>query len=111
VTVPREYQAVFNRWCAERVPESARASVQVGYRIHGDQVTLTERHPPAFPELDAAWTSTRVAQLRHNDPEPGLWRIYRPVDDGWEPYDHPAATMPEPLLAEIASDPATLFWG
>lgn len=104
---------MFSRWCADRVPGHARASLQIGYTIHGDHVTIVERHPPAFPELTSAWSSVYVAQLRHNDPEQGLWRIYRRVGDSdkWERYDHPPTTMPEPLLAEIVDDPHSVFWG
>jgi len=109
--VPTEYQALLIRWCADRVPGHARARLQIGYRIHGDQVTITERHPPEFPELNWAWSTTQIAQLRYNDPEQGLWRLYLPVEDGWQRYDHPPAATPEPLLAEIAADPASVFWG
>lgn len=111
---PEEYQELFHRWCAGRVPDAARAGLQVGFSTHGNQVTIVQRRPPAFPELDAAWSSTRVAQLRHNDPAKGLWRIYRPSvdpDGGWHRYDHPPAETPEPLLDEIAADPTSLFWG
>jgi len=111
VAVPKEYQALFSRWCADRVPGHARASLQIGYSIHGDQVTIVERHPPEFPELNSAWSSTPVAQLRYNDPEQGLWRIYQRVDQSWRHYEHPPATMPDPLLNEITSDPKSVFWG
>jgi hypothetical protein len=111
VAVPKEYQALFSRWCADRVPGHARASLQIGYSIHDDQVTIVERHPPAFPELTSAWSSTPVAQLRYNDPEQGLWQIYQRVDQGWKHYELPPAPMPEPLLAEISSDPRSVFWG
>ncbi|MBO0848183.1 MAG: DUF3024 domain-containing protein [Pseudonocardia sp.] len=108
--VPKEYQGLFSRWCADRVPGHARATLQVGYSIRGDLVTIVRRRPPRFPELHSAWSSTPVAQLRHNDPEQGMWRIYQRVNDRWERYDHPPATIPEPLLAEIAGDPGAVFW-
>jgi hypothetical protein len=111
MAVPKEYQALFGRWCADRVPGHARASLQIGYTIHGDQVTIMERRPPAFPELASAWSSVHVAQLRYNDPEQGLWRIYHRVDDSWRRYDHPPNAEPDPLLAEIVDDPRFVFWG
>jgi DUF3024 family protein len=114
VTAAKEYQALFSRWCAQRVPQHARDRWQVGYRIHGDEVTIVERHPPCYPELESAWSTTRVAQLRHNDPDKGLWRIYVPSDahgGGWRRYDYPPTSMPEPLLDEIADDPSAIFWG
>jgi hypothetical protein len=113
MAVPKEYQELFSRWCAERVPEHARAALQIAYSIHGDQVTIVARRPPIYPELNSAWSTVRVAQLRHNDPEKGLWRLYRPSESpngGWHRYDHPPATMPEPLLAEIVNDPHSTFW-
>src|SRR5262249_22952068 len=73
VPLPKEYQGLFSRWCADRVPGHARASLQVGYSIRGDLVTIVRRKPPRFPELNSAWTSTPIAQLRHNDPEQGMW--------------------------------------
>jgi hypothetical protein len=114
VSVPKEYQALLSRWCAERVPEPARSRLQVGYRIHEDLITIVERRPPAYPELQSAWSTTPVAQLRHNDPEKGLWRIYLPTggaEPGWKRYDHPPAATLDPLLAEITADPAARFWG
>lgn len=110
MAVPKEYQALLSRWCADRVPRHARATLQIGYTIRDDQVVINERHPPTFPELNWAWTSRPVAQLRYNDPEQGLWRIYQRIADGWKRYDHPPATMPEPLLDEIAADPRSVFW-
>lgn len=106
----KEYQVLFSRWCADRVPGHARANLQIGYSIHGDLVTFVERRPPRFPELNSAWTSSPIAQLRYNDPEQGLWQIYRPVGDGWKRYDHPPANTPEPLLAEIVDSPSSVFW-
>jgi hypothetical protein len=102
MAVPQEYQDLFVRWCAEQVPARLKDRLQVAYSIHGDQVTISERRPPPFPELDAAWTAAPVAQLRYNEPEKGLWRLYRPEgEDGWEQYDHPPSTSVESLLAEI----------
>jgi hypothetical protein len=111
VPVPKEYLALLSRWCADRVPAHVRSRLQVAYKIHGEQVTITERRPPAYPELNSAWSIARIAQLRHNEPEKGLWRLYRPTDGGWTRYDHAPSTMPEPLLAEVARDPHSVFWG
>ena len=58
---------------------------QVGYTIQGDDITIHDRRPPTYPELDASWATVPVARLRHGDPEPGRWTLYRPaVADGWE---------------------------
>lgn len=111
--MPKEYQPLLSRWCAERVPAQTRGSLQVAYTIHGDEITIVQRRPPAYPELNSEWSSTPIARLRYNAPEKGLWRIYLPTDGdepGWKRYDHPPASTPEPLLDEIAADPSSIFW-
>lgn len=108
--VPTECQALLSRWCAERVPAHARATLQIGYRIRGDEVTLLERRHPEFRDLNWAWSSRPVARLRYNDPQPGFWRLYQPAEDGWRCYDHPPSTALATLLAEIATDPRAIFW-
>ena len=105
--VPKEYQPL----CPAGAPHVCRrapgARRYIAYTIHGDQITITELAPPAYPELNSAWSATRIAQLRYNDPEKGLWRIYLPVagNGGWKRYDHSPAHNPEALLTEIAEDP------
>ncbi len=112
VAVPGELRAVFGRWCAGRVPAERRDTLQIGYLIQGDEVTIMERHPPAFPELGPAWTSMPVAQLRHGDPAPGLWSLYTPDGEDWRRYDAAdPAPDPERLLAEVELDPTHVFWG
>jgi hypothetical protein len=110
--VPEEFHTLFGHWCAARVPEERRDELQVGYTIQGDEVTIVRRHAPAYPELGAAWSSARVAQLRYGEPEPGMWTLYGPHEDDWRRYDAvPAADRPEPLLDEVERDPSGLFWG
>jgi len=112
VAVPEEFRALFSRWCASQVPADRRDSLQIGYLMHGNEVTIMERHPPTFPELGAAWTSMPIAQLRYRDPERLLWSLYLPAGEDWRRYEgaHPAA-RPERLLEEIELDPAGVFWG
>lgn len=101
MTLPEETRRRLAAWCADRVRAAGRARHQVAYTVHEDVVTLLDRRPPEFPELGAAWSRRRLAQLRGGDPGPGLWSLYRPVgEDGWErsgsPDDDPIA-----LLARI----------
>jgi hypothetical protein len=101
--VPEEFQSVLGRWCAGRVPDDRRDELQIGYTIQGDEVTIVERHPPKYPELGHAWTSTPVCQLRYGDPEPGLWSLYLPTGaDDWQRADRvPPADRPEALLDAV----------
>jgi hypothetical protein len=82
MAVPEEIRTRLSEWCATRVPDSARGQRQVAYTIHGDQVTILERTPPAYPELGPAWSATPVVRLqrrREND-----WVLERPVgEDEW----------------------------
>ena len=82
MAVPESVQTRLSRWCADRIPHAERAQRQIGYTIHGDDVTVVDRRAPTYPELDLEWTSTALAQLRCNDPEPGRWSLYRPGPDG-----------------------------
>ncbi len=102
---------MFSAWCAARIPADRRASLQVGYLIHGNDVTILERRPPAFPELGAAWSSAKVAQLRYGDPEPGLWSLYAPDGEKWRRYESAdPVDYPQPLLTEVDLDPTDAFW-
>ncbi len=112
MAVPEEIRSLLSRWCAAQVPDERRDAMQVGYTIQGDEVTIVRRHPPEFPELGAAWTSVRVAQLRYGDPKPGMWSLYVAGDDDWRRYDAvPPAATPEALLGEVERDRARVFWG
>lgn len=82
MAVSEETRHRLSRWCAERVSDVEREQRQISYTIHGDDVTIHDRRPPAYPELGAAWTSTPVALLRVDDPVPGAWSLYRPVGEG-----------------------------
>ena len=77
--VPEQIRTALSRWCADRVPDGERDRRQVAYTTHEDTITIVERRPPTYPELDSAWSSTPVAQLRGDDPEPGRWTLYRPA--------------------------------
>ena len=68
-----------------------------------DEVRLTERRAPEFPELTSAWSITPLAKLRYGMPGPGLWTIYRPgAEPGtWERFGTPSRD-PFELLARAA---------
>jgi hypothetical protein len=82
MAVPEEIRTRLSRWCAARVPDAEREQRQIGYTIHGEEITIFERRPPAYPELGPAWSSTPIARLRrHAD----RWLLDRPVGAGeWQ---------------------------
>lgn len=85
MTVPEQIRVRLSRWCAARVPESERGQWKIGYTSQDREITIIDRRPPAFPELDAEWSSTPLARLRLDDPEPGVWSLYRQAGDGgWQ---------------------------
>jgi hypothetical protein len=79
MSVPEQIRVRLSRWCAERVPDADRERRQIGYTTVGDRITIVDRRPPAFPELAAAWTSTPIAQLRDDSPEPARWSLHLPT--------------------------------
>ena len=85
MTVPEDVRHRLSLWCADRVPEDEREQRQVGYTIQGNEVTIHDRRPPTYPELDASWPGVAVARLRHDDPAPGRWTLYLSTGpDDWE---------------------------
>ncbi|MFI4991550.1 MAG: DUF3024 domain-containing protein [Solirubrobacterales bacterium] len=99
-------------FCESRVPEEHRDELRLECSHRGNSITIVERRPPWNPEIGAAWTSMKVAQLRY-DKAAGQWLLYC-SDSGerWWPYDDvgPSASV-DPLLAEIDADPTGIFWG
>lgn len=85
------------------VPADERAYRRIGWAVHEDEVRLTERRAPEFPELTTAWSITPLAKLRYGMPGPGLWTIYRPgAEPGtWERFGTPSRD-PFELLARAA---------
>lgn len=108
--MPEDHRDTIALWCARRVPARMRDQVQFGFTERAGRVTIVERRPPVYPELDLEWTSKPVAQLRFA--EHG-WTLYWADRNGrWHRYPHvaPSAT-PVPLLAEVDRDPTGIFWG
>lgn len=101
MALPEPVRAALSRWCAAQVPADERAGRQIGYTVHDREVTIVDRRPPRYPELGRAWTSTPLALLRADDPEPGRWSLYLPVGDRWR-RDGPAADEPLALLDRLA---------
>lgn len=93
MSVPEEFPARLARWCREVVPAAERTHRRLGWAVHEDEVRITDRRAPEFPELAAAWTSVPVARLCYRDPGPGLWTLYRPggEPDLWERFGAPAS--------------------
>jgi hypothetical protein len=99
--LPEPVRAALSRWCAAQVPAGQRDRRQIGYVVREREVTIVDRRPPRYPELGRAWTSTPLALLRADDPEPGRWSLYLPARDGWR-RDGPAADEPLALLRRLA---------
>jgi len=93
MAVPEEFRSRLALWCREAVPGAERDRRRLGWAIHGDEVRISARRAPSYPELSGAWTSTPVAKLCYRDPGPGLWSLYRPAArrDGWERFGEPAS--------------------
>lgn len=101
MAVPEETRHRLTLWCAAQVPAGHRDRRQIGYTIQGDEVTIVDRHPPTYPELDLAWTTTPLVRLRLENAPTGPWVLLRRGENS----DHwiRSATGPDPisLLADL----------
>jgi hypothetical protein len=97
MAVPEETRRRLSRWCADRVGEGDRDRRQISYSIQGTEVTIHDRRPPAYPELDREWSATAVALVRADDPDEDVWSLYLPAanGDGWQRSGEPG---PDPVL-------------
>ncbi len=96
--VPEEIRSRLSQWCAEVVPDAEREQQRLGYTIQGDEVTILDRRPPTYPELEVEWSATPVALLRLEDD--GGWVLYRAVaDGGWQ--HETAGPDPIALLEQV----------
>jgi len=98
------------RYCDERVPAEARSHIRIEHTVRGNAITIVERRPPWSELVGPEWSSTRVAQLRH---DAGLWTLYcSDSNDRWWLYED-ADPAPDvgPLLAAIDEDATGIFWG
>lgn len=101
MAVPDEIRHLLSQWCAARVPDSARELRQIAYTTQGDEITILDRRPPLYPELDTAWSATPIAQLRLAESESERWTLYlREGDDRWV-RDAGASGAPAELLDRL----------
>lgn len=85
MSVTEEIRGRLSAWCTARIPDAERRTRQIGYTTQGDEITIIDRRAPSYPELGTAWSTTALALVRNDDPQPGAWTLYRPSgDDGWE---------------------------
>lgn len=99
MALPEDTRHRLSQWCAARVPGAERGRRRVAYTTHGDEITISERRAPRFPELGSAWASHPMIRLRLDRPGTGRWIAFRPSgDDGdWQ------------RVGESAGDPITLL--
>jgi hypothetical protein len=107
MTLSEDDRQRLSQWCATRVPAGDRARRQIGYTVQGDEITISERRAPLYPELDSAWSSLPLVRLHHESPHSNRWLIYEWESAGrrWMPSgDH--GSDPVTLLDRYAADPA-----
>lgn len=100
MVVSEEVRTRLSRWCATRIPAEERRRRQIGYTIQGDEITILDRRPPTYPELDAGWTSTPLARLRRDAGDDG-WSLHRPVGGGRRWRADATGTDPIALLDQV----------
>ena len=104
--------AAVDRYCQTRVPERLREEIRIECHRRGTAITIVEARPPWSPEAGPEWSTSKVAQLRLDEPA-GIWALYWPDRNGrWHRYEQvsPRRTVSS-LIAEIEADPTGIFWG
>lgn len=107
MTLSEEDRHRLSQWCAARVPAHDRARRQIGYTVQGDEITISERRAPLYPELGTAWSSVPLVRLHHEGPHSSYWLIYAWSQQGrsWIPSGD-QGNDPIALLDRYAADPA-----
>lgn len=111
--IPEIDLARIARWCEARVPPQVRDQVRIEFTTRGSSVNVLERRAPFAPDRDPAWTSTRIAQLRHDAGSNGWSLYFRDRNDVVHDYRDaaPVGTRLIDVLAELDADPTAIFWG
>jgi len=107
-----EAMRAVDAYCDSRVPEDLREEIRIECTRRGKSITVVERRPPWNPDFGSEWSTTKVAQVRYDEPA-ATWTLYCPDSNGrWHVFDEvrPSPTV-EPLLAVIEADPTGIFWG
>lgn len=114
--VPALDLARIQRYCDGKVPAHLHDKIRIELDVRGRSVTILECRPPWAPEYGPEygpeWTRFPVARLRHLKAR-NVWLLdWRDRNLRWHLYD---LIKPTPnvdrLLAEIAEDPTSIFWG
>jgi hypothetical protein len=98
------------RYCEQRVPPRVRDKIRLEYEIRANSVTIVERRPPWREDLGPEWSRLTVAQLRYAN---NKWAMcWSDRNGSWHFYDlfDPTPDL-SAALAEIDSDPTSIFWG
>lgn len=112
IALPEPDLARILEFCGARVPARLHDKIRVEAEIDGRAVTIVERRPPWRPEYGPEWSRAPIARLRHSATS-GLWTLYWSDRHGrFHRYDliKPSRQVGR-LLAEVAADPTSIFWG
>ena len=100
------------RWADDRVPEHIRDQIHIELEVTDRTITILECRPPWHPDMGDEWTRFPIARLRYTKTR-DEWSLYwRDRNLEFHEYDllDPSSNVHD-LLAEIDSDPTSIFWG
>jgi hypothetical protein len=112
MAVPQDALSEVARFCEERTPGDLRDKVRLECSVRGNTITIVERRAPWNPSFGMDWTTSEIAQPRH-DARRETWSLHwRGSDERWHPYEGVRRSHNVGLLiAEIGADPTRIFWG
>ena len=114
-TIPEADLTRIRQWIDARnaaLPQSARADLRNELDVADLTVTIFECRPPWRPHLDPEWTRSPIARLRYTKSK-GEWSLYW-CDSNLKFHEYelvPSTPDVGALIAEIDSDPTSIFWG
>jgi hypothetical protein len=95
-----------------RVPARLRHQIRVEIEVSCCAVTVVDCRAPWTPEIGPERTRFPIARLKFS-PTASAWTLFwRDRNSAWHRYQQMGATpFVDPLLAEIAADPTSIFCG
>lgn len=108
---PKIDLARIRRFCRDRIPERARHLVRLEVEVTGRRITIIERRPPWKPEFGPDWSSLPIAQLRLHATEATWTLFWCDSNHVWHRDPIEATPQVDRLLARIAEDPGSYYWG
>lgn len=105
-------EKLMQKYCDNKIPKELNDSIQLFYKIRGNNITLIESRPLKWNDIKSEKVEMKIAQVRFENETKTLTLFCADRNDKWHLYDFiEPSTELEDLLKEIDEDPTGIFWG